>query len=237
MERPIPGESLIPARSFLRRTLRELYPLYAMKLTHIRLARLLRCSFLWLVATWLLSVGPTTAQALSVVPPTFEELVNESGRIVQAQVTAVESFRTVSPTGHSLIKTRVTWTVTNVLKGDVAKSMELEFLGGRTGDEVMAVSGMPEFRVGDRDFLFVEPNEKVICPLIAAGYGRYPIVANQVTGAVEVRRSNGLALTQTAQVGDPLDQTTSSSPAAAAMTPDEFSAAVLSVLRGDPKRE
>ena len=49
------------------------------------------------------------------------------------------------------------------------------------------VDEMPEFKVGDRELLFVETSGRALCPLVAFGYGRMHVVHNGVTGVDEVR--------------------------------------------------
>lgn len=179
-------------------------------------------------------LGLTPVAAFSVVPPTFDELVSESGRIVRAQVAGVEAFETTTATGHNIIKTRVTWTVEGVMKGSAASTLTLEFFGGRIGDRILTVSGMPTFQVGDRDYLFIEANERVICPLVAAGHGRYPIVVDAESGRTEVRRSNGVALRRTGQVAQSLDAGEAALAAEWGMTPEEFESAIRASLASTP---
>jgi hypothetical protein len=183
----------------------------------------------------LLFLLPPLARAMTVLPPTFSELVDESARIVRGRVMQVEAFRATTPDGHSVIKTRVTWQVQRTLKGADAGTLTLEFLGGRMGTDSLTVPGMPAFAVGNDDYLFVERDVHVLCPLIAAGHGRYG-VKTDATGRAYVARENGLPLTDVAQVAEPLTAATAALAAkrtpAQAYTPEAFEAEVLATLHG-----
>ena len=173
---------------------------------------------------------------MSVLPPTFAELVAESGQIVRGRVIAVEPFHATTRDGRPVIKTRVTWELDTTLKGSPTTPLTLVFLGGRIGTETLAVPGMPQFAVGNEDFLFVEPNHEVICPLIAAGHGRYRVQLNPATGQRFVARQNGQPLTDPARVAEPLASATASStaagtPAATPLTPEAFESAIRSAVQ------
>lgn len=180
-----------------------------------------------------LAATGAAAQAMTVVPPTFEELVAESGHIVRAEVVTVEPFKVTSPDGHEFIKTRVVWKILRALKGDSTQTLSLEFLGGRVGTDALHVPGMPAFAAGDEDFLFIEPDTRVICPLIAAGHGRYRVQRAGAGHREIVMRDNRSPLLSLSEVSASL----ATMPAAAArariseaLTPEAFEAGILSVL-------
>ncbi|MGH8020031.1 MAG: hypothetical protein ACREIA_17485 [Opitutaceae bacterium] len=191
-------------------------------------------SFVWLSFACLALVSP--AAAMTVVPPSFEELVEGSGEIARARVISTEPFRTTSASGASIIKTRVTWQVLRKLKGEHAETLSLDFLGGRMGDEEIRVAGMPEFEIGQEDYLFVEPDTRVFCPLYAAGHGRYRILAESRTGRAYVARANGAPLIGVSQVAVPLSQNLLAPMAARssdALSPEAFESAILETLRDE----
>ncbi len=185
---------------------------------------------------------PARVEAMSVLPPTFEELVAEAGRIVRARVVAVEPFTTLAPDGTPIVKTRVHWLPLRTLKGAPAETLVLEFLGGRIGGEFLAVAGMPTFAVGDEEFLFVEPDTRVLCPLIAAGHGRYRVAVEATTRRAMVTRDNGAPLVDPAEVALPLSvvpPAVRAARAAAALTPEAFEALIEDAVRragGDDAR-
>ena len=124
--------------------------------------------------------------------------------------------------------------VEDAFKGTATHSLVLSLLGGRVGDDRMEVSGMPQFHVGDRDFLFVARNGEVLCPLIAAGHGRYPVVPSAVDHAAYVTRANHAPLRSTTQVITPLESDSinaQSSTDAQALSVDAFAAAIRAEVR------
>ena len=137
-------------------------------------------------------------QATTVVPPNFDELVNESDYIVRAVVKSVTSeWR--EKQGHRHIFTFVELEVLEVIHGTPPQPLVLEMLGGEVGGEAMVVQGMPKFEVGQEDILFVRGNGRQFYPLTAAMHGRYPVVRDK-GGHAHVTRSNHAALHATAEV-------------------------------------
>src|SRR5262245_46198701 len=81
----------------------------------------------------------TSATATTVVPPTLDELVSRSAAIFDGTVRARRSAWETSPDGRTIVTT-VTFTVRDVLKGNVPASTELTFLGGTVGDMTLRVA-------------------------------------------------------------------------------------------------
>lgn len=175
------------------------------------------------------------ARATSVEPPTFPELVAGADAVYRGRVTAVQSQRATSPAGASIIKTYVTFAIDRALKGTTQTEIVLEFLGGRVGDDVMTVSGVPQFVIGDREFLFVQGNQRQFCPLVAVMHGRYRIATDTATGREFVARNNGAPLTDVAEVVRPMSEhrVAASAPAdkARALTPAAFETAISAEVR------
>jgi hypothetical protein len=137
--------------------------------------------------------GVVAASSTTVIPPTFDELVSNARIIFQGEVTDRQSEWETSSQGRSII-TRMTFSVASVLKGQAGATVQLTFLGGTIGDTTLAVSDMPQFRIGDRDVLFVSPELRAVSPLVGFAHGRYRIVRDAVTGADEVRTHDGRPL-------------------------------------------
>jgi hypothetical protein len=78
----------------------------------------------------------------------------------------------------------------------------LEFLGGTVGEDTLRVDGMPEFRVGDRDVLFIAEAGRPASPVVGFTYGRFRIIQDSRTGAEMVRTHDGRPLASTADVGN-----------------------------------
>jgi hypothetical protein len=167
------------------------------------------------------------ASATTVIPPDFDQLVNESDYIIRASVKSVDSeFRTNS--AGKVIFTKVSLNVLEVIAGTPPADVTLEILGGKVGDQQMVLEGAPRFKVGDEDILFVRDNGHVIVPLVAMMHGRYPILHEPGSGRRYVARENKVPLDNTAQVAQPMGTDgvdLASGPAKAvssALTPEEF---------------
>jgi hypothetical protein len=163
-----------------------------------------------LTAALLLAASP--ARALSVIPPTFPELVAESESIVRGEVTAI-SYAYVDTPGGRPIKTFVSFKVERTLKGSppAANTLTLVFLGGVIGTDSLEIPGMPKFKIGDREIVFIARNGTTYCPLIGAGHGRYRVLRDPATQRDYIARENRTPLESTEEIVLPLG-----APAAAA---------------------
>lgn len=142
------------------------------------------------------------ASGTTVIPPTFDDLVSKAQTIFLGRAVDSRSELEVSPTGRSIV-THVTFMVERVIKGHVGLQTELTFLGGAVGDLAMEVADMPQFRVGDRDVLFVSDDPHSISPLVGFSYGRFRVVRDTLTGVDQVRTHDGRSLASVAQIGRP----------------------------------
>lgn len=154
---------------------------------------------LWLGLAW---IAPGL-HATTVVPPEFPELVSASDYIVRGRVTNI-AYETRPHRGRAVIHTRVTLEVLEVVAGNPPQMVVLTMLGGRTADGEMRVAGVPTFAVGDEDILFVKDNGKNFHPLHGIMHGRYPVKRDKATGREYVTRSNGVPLTDVAEVTLPM---------------------------------
>lgn len=143
------------------------------------------------------------ARAMSIVPPTFDELVAESETVVRGTVTAVRAEEFESPQGRG-VRTLVTFRVERTLKGSATGTLTLTLLGGNVGQRTLRIVGMPSFEVGRRQLVFVARNGQVICPLIGAGHGRYHVVTDTTTQREYLTRDNSVPLTSTDEIPLPL---------------------------------
>ncbi|HTO03851.1 MAG TPA: hypothetical protein VL069_09130 [Opitutus sp.] len=149
------------------------------------------------------SFWTSSARALSVIAPTFPELVAEASTIVRGKVKAISSRKVAGARGE-VIKTFVTFKVSSALKGArEAEEVTLAFLGGQVGDERLEVPGMPAFNVGAEDYLFVNAQNR-ICPLVGAMHGRYRLVTPQKAGRPYVARDDHAPLVQVSDVIKPM---------------------------------
>ncbi|HEY4246828.1 MAG TPA: hypothetical protein VGM64_08230 [Lacunisphaera sp.] len=166
--------------------------------------------------------------ATTVIPPDFDQLVNDSDYIIRAVVKSVDSEYQTTNSGGKKIVTKVALDVKEVIAGTPPNDVVLEILGGRVGNERMVVEGAPNFKVGDEDILFVRGNGHTIVPLVAMMHGRYPIMRDAATGRKYMARENRVPLADTAEISQPIlkaGAATGKEPANAAsqaMTPEEF---------------
>ncbi len=171
------------------------------------------------------------------IPPDFDHLVGQADYVVRAVVTSVTSeLRTDGP--HRHIITKVELDVREVISGTPPQPLVLQLLGGKVGDEEMVVDGVPKFKVGDEDILFVHGNGRQFCPVVALKYGRFPIKRDD-KGREYIVRANGVPLMSEQDVIKPMGPpvATGSAPvappanglgAAPALSPADFASRIKS---------
>jgi hypothetical protein len=183
----------------------------------------------FLIAALLLAPG---SKAMTVIPPTFAELVAESSTIVRGTVKEIRSEKVPGARG-ALIKTFVTFRVSSALKGaQLNQEVTLSFLGGTVDDERMEIPGMPSFEVGREDYLFVSP-KKGICPLVGAMHGRYRLITPQKDNRPYVAREDHTPLVRISDVVLPMRSNSDAAglnAAPDAITPAEFEKSVLNEI-------
>jgi hypothetical protein len=138
--------------------------------------------------------------ATTVIPPTFEQLVQQAELIFQGTVTDVKSvWEGEGAQRH--IDTYVTFQVADSVKGDAGSSYTIRMLGGTVGDETMEVTDTPKFSVGDREILFVEHNFDQFVPLVGISHGRFHVQSDQETGRDIVVNAEGELVRDLTQLG------------------------------------
>lgn len=140
------------------------------------------------------------AKSTTVIPPSFEALVSSANTIFVGEVMNVRSDWESTPTGRAIV-TYVTFRVEDVWKGQVGAVTQLEFLGGTVGDVGLRVEGMPTFRMGQRDVLFVDSAARAVSPLVGFMHGRMRVERDTASGVDRVRTYDGRALGSVAQIG------------------------------------
>lgn len=171
------------------------------------------------------------AQATSVIPPTFPELVAEAETIVRGTVVDLRSEEFDSPQGRA-IRSFVTLRVERTLKGPAAPTLVLDILGGTAGKRTLRIPGVPEFQVGQRQIVFVAKNGEVFCPLIGLGHGRYHLQRDAATGRDFIARDNNVPLHSTDQIPLPLGVAVPAQIRAVtgALTPADFEARITQAV-------
>lgn len=155
---------------------------------------------------FLLFVSATIGHAMTVVPPTFDELVAEAEQVVRVEIISTSSRIEAVGDGR-VIRTYVRCRVGRSLKGNAGPELSLRLQGGQVGDLRMMIPGMPTFQAGERCVLFIEKNGQAFCPLVAAQHGRYRIQDDGTPGTDRVLRDNREPLLSIDQVRHPMHVT------------------------------
>jgi hypothetical protein len=129
----------------------------------------------------LVAFGSTQYLATTVERFSLEELSLRSQTIIQGVVRGSRSFW--SP-DRKLILTATTLEVTESLKGQAARTIEITTVGGQVDDTVLHVSGMPSFTAGENVVVFVE-RSGVYTTVFGLGQGKFTIANNAVVNSVD----------------------------------------------------
>lgn len=163
----------------------------------------------------------SSLHATTVIPPSFDELVSRAEVIFQGSVTDVRS-QWVGEGGQRHIVTYVTFKVDDAIKGSPGASYTMRMLGGTVEGQTMEVSDSPKFKIGDRDFLFVEHNGTQFIPLVGIMHGRFRVEREQ-NGHEVVALNDGEPLSDVASLGKEEHGVSSEK---AALSPAQFKAAI-----------
>lgn len=139
----------------------------------------------------IIALSPVTL-ATTVIPPTFDELVDQADVIFQGKVTDVRSQWT-GEGAQRYIVSYVTFRVDEGIKGNPGQSYTIRMLGGTVGDETMGVTDAPEFVTGDRDIVFVQNNGSQFIPLVGIMHGRFH-VQRELSGREAVLTNEGASV-------------------------------------------
>ncbi len=165
------------------------------------------------------------ANATTVIPPKFDELVSRAQVIFEGEVTGLTSQWIGEGVQHRIV-TFVTFKVDDTLKGDPGTAYSMRMLGGTVDGRTMAVSDAPKFKVGDHDLLFVENNGSQFIPLVGIQHGRFRIQKDQ-TGRDTLLTGEGRPLSDLNALGGNEETTASSKPA---LTLNDFKSAIRSQI-------
>lgn len=168
-----------------------------------------------------------TAQATTVIPPSFDQLVTQAELIFQGNVTDVRS-QWVGEGAQRHIVSYVTFKVEDALKGKPGESYTIRMYGGTIDGESMGISDAPKFNVGDRDILFVENNGSQVIPLVGLMHGRFHVKRDQA-GQEVVTNSEDEPVKNVARLGE--NAQAAPSAGEANLTVTDFKAAVRHKLQ------
>jgi hypothetical protein len=161
-----------------------------------------------------------SVRATTVVPPSFDDLVDKAEVIFQGNVTDVKS-QWVGEGSQRYIVSYVTFAVKDAVKGAPGEKYTLRMFGGEVDGEGMAVADAPKFAVGDEEILFVENNGSQIVPLVGMMFGRYHVQKDHM-GRELIKTNEGAALKSVNRIGQEEQQATNEPDLTAA----DFKAAV-----------
>ncbi len=151
-----------------------------------------------LILCALLALVP--ARATTVIPPSFDQLVDQAELIFQGTVIDVKA-RWVGEGGQRHIVSYITLMVEDAIKGNPGVTYTIRMLGGTVDGETMQVSDSPKFETGDRDILFVEHNGTQFVPLVGIMHGRFRVLPDKASGEDLVVTDEGEAVSDLAQLG------------------------------------
>jgi hypothetical protein len=115
--------------------------------------------------------------ATSVQRLSFDELVAKADSIVQGNVVAARTYRS---SDGKLILTSYTVNVRQTLKGSPAKAVTLTTIGGRIGNTVLHVSGVPVFQQGEEAVLFLE-QAGAFTTVVGLNQGKFGIANGEIS--------------------------------------------------------
>src|SRR5438132_6469728 len=174
----------------------------------------------------LIGVAFVSANATTVIPPTFQQLVQQAEFIFQGTVTDVRSvWEGEGAQRH--IESYVTFQVGDTIKGSAVGTYTIQMLGGTVGDDTLVITDAPKFQVGDHDILFVEHNGQQFVPLVGIMYGRFRVQHDEQTGRDIVLNNEGEPVRDVTKFGREEESVS----AAEAISPDQFKSAVKNQLQ------
>ena len=183
------------------------------------------------------------AFATSVVPPEFDDLVNQADYIVRAVVVSVTPELKTRADGSTSIHSKIALQVEETIAGHPPTPLVLDMLGGKMGDREVRISGAPRYEVGDRAVFFVQGNGRQVHPLVRMMHGLYPVERDAVTGRSFIVRADRSPLLDVRNVSRPLAERTVSASATGtrntdtALSPEQFEANIRARITSAHLRE
>jgi len=153
----------------------------------------------WTAALTVVICSVIPATATTYPPVTFDELVARADVIFLGEVIDVRPFPLPTRDG-TIIKTRVTFRVSDAIWGTTAALEVFDFFGGEWGGIGMAIADMPAFAVGDRRVVFAYRDSRTINPIVGFTQGLLQIVRDS-SGVDRVLTSDGMPLDRPESIG------------------------------------
>jgi len=121
----------------------------------------------------------------------LDEMISDAELIVRGRVAEIEPRWSDD---RSTIYTYVTFSDVSVVQGQLFGPLTLRFEGGQIGGHRLEVDGMPSFRKGEEEILFIRGNGVSASPVVGLFQGRFKVVGGRVhddAGLPLVGISNG----------------------------------------------
>ena len=125
----------------------------------------------------------TGAQAITLSPMTFEQLVDEATAVVYARVSDVRGRWT---SDRRSIESVVTLDPLRYLKGNLGEDVELRVPGGEAGGMLQIIPGAPVLRQGDLIVAFLGSRGPSMPTLVGLTQGLFRVVVDRRTGTAMV---------------------------------------------------
>lgn len=136
-----------------------------------------------------LSAASVKTDATTVIPPTFDQLVDRAEMILQGTVTEVQPQWTGEGAQRHIV-TYVTFQVEEALKGTPGGKYTIRMFGGEIAGEGMAIADAPQFHVGDQEIVFIENNGSQLIPLVGMMFGRFHVRQNEAGQEIVTTNEN-----------------------------------------------
>lgn len=131
----------------------------------------------------LLAALASPVNAITVVPISFEELVETANVVVYARVANVEGRWT---SDRRSIDSIVSLEALRYLKGDLGPALLMRLPGGQTGGMINVIPGAPTVREGDLVVLFLGARGPALLSPVGLTQGIFRVVVDRRTGATLV---------------------------------------------------
>jgi hypothetical protein len=141
-----------------------------------------------------------TARATTVIPPTFDDLVNNAEMIFEGTTTTMRSEWAGQGSDRHIV-TYVTFKIEDAIKGALGAEYTIRMFGGTVDGQTMEVTDAPRFKVGDRDILFVEHNGTQFIPLVGIMHGRFHVQSDATGVNEKIAKDNGAPMANVAKLG------------------------------------
>lgn len=130
------------------------------------------------VALW--CAQSLTTSAVTVVPMSFKQIVDEASIVVYGRVAEVRGDWTMD---RQRIESLVRLDALQVIKGSAGERVSFKIPGGEAGGRIQLLPGAPSFHEGDLVLVFLGGGGATYPTLVGFTQGVFRVTANAATGA------------------------------------------------------